>query len=212
MTSCARQSLLLSVMLAMASPALAQSRAEISGGVTWTGGFDAGGTDATLSRGAAGATPLTLFSTSSRVRPAVGASGRVAFFVTPQLAVEGSLEYSRPSLETAFSNDFEQATGTQATIGIASYLFGGSALYHFGGARLVPFVSAGGGWLRQLDQDRVNVVDGPELHAGGGVKYRLSSSFGLRVEAGVSSREKTVSFEDKRRTVPVVSGGVTYRF
>lgn len=198
--------------LMIASPAFAQSRFEIGASATWTGGYDAGGTDATLSRGATGSAPLTLFGTSSQVQPAVGVIARVTFFATPQLALEGSAEYSRPTLETTILDDFEQAIGTQADIAISSFAFGGSVLYHFGAARFVPFASAGAAWMRQIDQDRVNLVTGAELHAGGGVKYRLSRHLALRVDAGVSSREKSIAFEDKRRTVPVIAAGLAYRF
>ena len=63
----------LAAALAVASPAAAQSRFEISGGVTWTGGFDAGGLHAQETRNpSTGTTPLTLFRTSSRVDSAPG--------------------------------------------------------------------------------------------------------------------------------------------
>jgi hypothetical protein len=109
-------------------------------------------------------------------------------------------------------NDFEGATGADATVAISSYLFGGSVRYHFGGGRLGPFVSGGAGVLRQLDGDRATVVTGTELHAGGGVMYRLSPHLALRVDAGVSTRDKSIEFEGKRHTVPVIGGGVTFRF
>jgi hypothetical protein len=202
----------LSLVLAVAAPASAQSRFEIGGGVTWTGGFDAGGVDARETPNPPTGTPLTLFGTSSRVRSAPGAVARVAFYVTPRLAVEGLAAYSRPTLRTTILNDFEGATGTAADAVIVSYLFGGSVLYHFGDARLVPFASGGAGWLRQLDDTQVNVVTGPEVHAGAGVKCRLSQHLHLRVDAGVSSREKSIAFESKRRTLPVVSASLAYRF
>ena len=198
-------------MLAAASPVLAQSRFEIGTAVTWTGGFDAGGLDALETRNpSTGTAPLTLFGTSSRVEGAAGVAVRAAYVISARLAVEGLAEYSRPTLRTTIVDDFEGATGTDATIAISSYLFGGSVRYHFGGARLAPFVSGGAGVLRQLDGDRASVETGTELHAGGGVMYRLSSHLGLRVDAGVSSRDKSIAFEDKRRTILVISGGVTY--
>jgi Outer membrane protein beta-barrel domain len=210
--SAPRVLLVLSVLL-IASPALAQSRFEIGAEATWTGGFDAGGLDALETRNpSTGTTPLTLFGTSSRVKPAPGAAVRGAFYLTPRLAVEGFAEYTRATLQTTIVSDFEAATGTEAENTIASYLFGGSVRYHFGAARLTPFVSAGAGWLRQLDEDRVTVVSGPELHAGGGVTYRLSPHFNLRVDAGVSSREKSIAFEEKRRTLPAVGASLVYRF
>jgi len=205
--------LFLMMLSALPVPARAQSRFEISGGVTWTGGFDAGGLDALETRNpSTGTTPLTLFGTSSSVDAAPGVVARAAFFVTPRLAIEGLADFSRPVLRTTIVDDFEGATGTEADNRINSYLFGGSVLYYFGGARLVPFVSGGAAWLRQLDEDRVTMITGTEVHAGGGVRYRLSHHFSLRVDAGVSSRDKVIAFEDKRRVLPLVGVSLAYRF
>ena len=199
--------------LAVAPSASAQARFEIGASLTWTGGFDAGGVDALETRNpSTGTSPLTLFGTSSRVGSAAGARGHVAFFVTSRVAVEAAFEYSRPVLATAIVGDFENATGTEATNRISSYLAGGSVLYHFGTARLVPFVSGGAAWSRQLDDDRVSEATGTEFHAGGGVKYRLSDHLDVRGEAAVSSRDKSLAFEDKRRTVPIVAAGAAFRF
>jgi hypothetical protein len=210
---CARHGLLGFAIVAIAGPAYAQqSRFEVGAGVTWTGGFDAGGLDALETRPTAGSAPLTLFATDSQVTPAAGVRARAAWFVTRQIAIEGTAEYSRPALETRIGNDFEQATGTLADTTIVSYLFGGSMLYHFGRGRLVPFAFGGAGYLRQLDAESTTAVTGAELHAGGGVTYELSSRFRLSIDAGVSSRDKSIAFEEKRRTLPVVSASLSYRF
>jgi hypothetical protein len=212
-TAAGRWGLFVFAMLAAALPAGAQSRFEVGGAVTWTGGFDAGGLDALETRNpSTGTSPLTLFGTSSSVDGAPGVVVRGAFFVTSRLAVEGLVEYSRPTLRTTILNDFEGAIGTEATNAIASYLFGGSVVYHLGGARLSPFVSGGAGGVRQLDEDRVTMVTATELHAGGGVTYRLSSHVYFRADAGVSLRDKTIAFEEKRRTLPEVCVGLAYRF
>jgi hypothetical protein len=207
-----RSLLCLMTVLAVSRPAAAQSRFEIGGGLSWTRGFGAGGTDARLSRGAAGATDLTLFETSSQVDSAPGVIARAGVFVTSRIAVEGVVEYSRPAFRVTFFNDFEQAAGEGATNTLASYVFGGSMLYHFGAGRLVPFAIGGAGRLRQLDEGAVNLVTGTEVHAGGGVKYRLTRHFGVRAEAMASSRERSMAFDRRRRTLPVVSGAVFCRF
>ncbi len=205
--------LVIAMLLMTAQPVLAQSRFEIGAAATWTGGSDAGSADALEARNpATGSSPLTLFSTSSRQEAAIGAAATAAFFVTARIAVEATVEYSRPVLRTTIANDFEGATGTQADSQLSSYLFGGSFLYHLGARRLVPFVSAGAGRLRQLDEDNVMLVTATELHAGGGVKYRLDRRFGLRAEARVSSRDKSLAFDDGRHTLASVSGGMTWRF
>jgi hypothetical protein len=208
-----KSAVVLAALLAAASPVWAQSRFELGAAVTWSGGFDAGGVDALETRNpGTGSSPLTLFNTSSRQDAAVGAAATVAFFVTPRIAVEANVEYSRPVLRTTISNDFEGARGTEADSQLTSVVFGGSILYHFGGHRLVPFVMAGAGGLRQLDQDNVVLVTGGEVHAGAGVKYRLARHAGVRAEAGVSSRDKSLAFTDGRRTVPRTSVGLVVTF
>jgi hypothetical protein len=200
-------------LLIVARPAVAQSRFELGASVTWTAGFDAGGSDALETRNpATGSSPLTLFDTSSRQESVVGGAATAAFFVTSRLAVEGFAEYGRPTLHVTISNDFEGATGTAAGSRLSSLVFGASVLYHFSAGRLAPFVEGGAGRLRQLDEDAVVLVTSTEVHAGGGMKYRLSRRFSLRAEAVASSRARSVAFDDRRHTVPVVSGGLVFRF
>jgi hypothetical protein len=202
---------LLVVALGLATPAFAQSRLAIGGGVTWTAGIDAGGHDAELSRGGSD-TPLTLFSTSARVRPAAGVTARVTYFLTPRLAVEGAIDYSRPALRVEIGDDFEGAVGDAAAETLSSYLAGGSVLYRLSGARLSPFVLGGAGYLRQLDGEQITLVTGSEWHGGAGVLYDVARHVAFRVYAVVSSRSASLTFDDTRRAVPVVSGSLSYRF
>jgi len=199
-------------LLACAAPAWAQPRVEIGAGGSWTGGVDAGAANAELTR-PAGATPgLTLFGTSAHVDAAAGLIAHAGVFLGSRVAIEGVVEYSRPVLRVTIADDFENAVGTEAVNTLASYLFGGSVLYHFRTGRLAPFALAGAGRLRELDEGAVTLVTGSEVHAGGGVKFRMSSHFGLRADAVMSSRDRSLAFEDKRRTRPVVSAGVFLRF
>ena len=98
---------------------------------------------------------------------------------------------------------------------VTSYLMGGSLLYHFGDGRIVPFVSGGGGYLRQLNENNADLLTGTEIHAGGGVKYWIGTGahrLGLRLEAQASARSKGVAFEQKRRLLPTVVGGISFLF
>lgn len=205
--------LALLALLLVPTPLFAQPRFELSVGVTTTGGFDAGAKSAELTRNpGAATTPLTLFDVHARVETAFGAVAHATLFVTSRLAVEGLVEYSRPTLHATFSSDFEGATGSEASSPLSSFLFGGSLLYYVGGRRLMPFVSGGLAWQRQLDEARVMLVTGAEVHAGGGVTYALTRHVGLRGEGGVSSREHGIAFATTRRILPVASIGVRYRF
>jgi hypothetical protein len=208
---------LLAPSFAVAQPAAGTpGRIEISGGVVWIGGYDAGSRDATeSSNSSTGGAPLTLFRTSSRVRPVTGFEGHAAFYLSSRVAAEGLFQLSKPQVRVKTADDFENAAAAEVVGGISSYVFGGSLVYHFGSGKVVPFVLGGGAYLRLLDEDNAEVVTGNEFHGGGGVKVWFSegpSRLGLRVDAQMSSRSKSAGFEDTRRVLPAVSAGLTYRF
>ncbi len=186
---------------------------EVGGGVVWTGGYDAG--SASASETTAGTAPLTLFVVDGTVKSGPGAVVQIGIHLGRRFSAEGALHYTRPVLQARQSADFESATAATAETVITSYLIGGSLLYHFADGRVVPFVSGGGGYLRQLYEDNADVLTGTELHAGGGLKVWLGSGprrLGLRLEAQASARGKSVAFEQRRRLVPAVAAGITYRF
>lgn len=187
---------------------------EIGAGGVWTGGYDAGSTEATLTRPGS-ATPLTLFAINSQMLSAPGASAHLGLFLSSRVSVEGSFQYSRPILRARVTSDFESAPETDVDGVVVTYLARGSLLYHFGDGRFVPFVSGGGGYLRLLDDENSNLVTGTEIHAGGGLKYWFGTGgrrLGLRFDAGVSSPSKSVAFEQKRRMVPSVGAGIAFQF
>jgi hypothetical protein len=189
---------------------------ELGGGVTWTGGYDAGSATATLTRNpSTGTAPLTFFVVSGRSRPAVGAGVHLGVFLARHVSAEATLQYSRPILRVRVTNDFESAPDTNADQTITSYVLGGSLLYHFGDGRFVPFVSGGGGYLRQVHEAGADVLTASEVHAGGGLRYWLGMGahrFGLRVDAQASARSKSVAFVQKRRFVPTFGAGIAYQF
>ena len=208
----AAASAIAAALLASAS-ASAQSRFEIGIGVTWNGGRDAGGSDALLARNpGTGSSPFVLFNTASRVNAAPGVAATIGVRLTPRVVIEACGEYSRPVLRSTISSDFEGATGTTAESRLTSLVLGGSAVYSARGRRLAPFVFGGGGWSRQLDEDNVMLVTGPELHGGAGVTYRLDRHFAVRGQGGVSVREKSITFDEKWRALAVFSGSLLYRF
>ena len=187
---------------------------EFSGAAAWTGGYDAGDAAALETRNTNTGT-LTLFNVNGDVKSAPGVEARIGFFLTSRVSAEGLFQYTRPVLHADLSDDFEGATGADADETVSSFLFGGSMLYHFGSGRFMPFVLGGAAALRQVHEDSSETVTGLEIHGGGGVKYWFNASsrgFGLRADAVVSSRSKSVGFEEKRRIVPTVTGGFSYVF
>lgn len=189
---------------------------EVSGGVLWSGGYDAGTASANLSRNpTTGTAPLTEFQADSRMLSAPGADVHLGVYFSRRISAEATFQYARPILQAHITSDFESADSVDADETIQSYLIGGSLLYHFGGGRFVPFVAGGAGYLRQLHGGNTEVLSGTEIHVGGGVKYWFGDGahrFGLRVEAQASSRAKAIAFEQKRRLVPTVAAGLSYLF
>ena len=206
----------LAILLCLPVVAAAQG-IEIGASFVTTGGYDAGQQSGfeTPNSTNPNAPPLTLFTTTSSVATAIGVEGRLSVQVSRRVVVEGTFQVTWPSVQTRVADDFENAPSLTAEQRVTSYLGGGSLLYHFGSGRFLPFVAGGASYLRQLYEDNVGVVTGAEIHGGGGVKYWLGSGrhgFGLRAEAQLSVRDKSVGFEDKRQTVPVVAVGLNYRF
>ena len=79
------------------------------------------------------------------------------------------------------------------------------------GQKLRPFVSGGGGYLRQLYDERTLVETGSLVYAGGGVRYWIRGgdgvhrALGLRGDVRAVWRIDGVNFEDKTRVGPTVS-------
>jgi hypothetical protein len=187
---------------------------EIGGGVVWTRGYEAGSAVAEETRPGS-ALPLTLFAVSSRVLDAPGAGAQLGIYLGRRVSAEAAFQYSRPILRASVTSDFEAAPDTDADEKLTTYVVGGSLLYHFATGRFVPFVSGGGGYLRQLHEENSDLLTGTELHAGGGFKYWLGTGthrFGLRVDAQASARSKSVAFEQKRRILPSVAAGLSFQF
>lgn len=182
----------------------------------WTAGYDAGSRSATESpNSTTGGAPLTLFSSSASVLEVGGVGAYAGVYFGPRVSAEASFQFSRPSLRVALGDDFENAAPLEAAGSFSSYVITGSVLYHFGSGRVVPFVSGGGGYVRQLDEDNAAVLTGNEVHGGGGVKIWFGSGvsrLGLRFDAQASARSKSVGFEQKRRILPVLGAGLVYLF
>ena len=192
---------------------------EISGGGAWSPGFDTGSGEAELTRSTQ-TDGFDLFSFAGDVNGFPGAQVRLGFFVTSAISIEGGVRYAKPRLDFRLSGDAESAADETASETLSHYVFDGSVLFHltgasFGGGRGLPFVSAGGGQIRELHEGNELVETGNEFHVTGGVKYWFGTGrrrIGLRGEAGLSSRQKGFDSEEARRTLPLAMGGLTFLF
>ena len=204
---------------------------EAGAGVMWSPGFDLGGETIELTRSGQQTDGFDLFSIDGDVDRFAGAHARVGIYVTRAVSVEGGVRVARPTLSFSLSGDAESAADETAAERVSHYLFDGSLLFHVIGAafadrRGVPFLSAGGGYIRELHEGNELVETGRELHATAGVKYWFGRArrVGVRAVAGLSVRDRGFlssallgagDGEDEaaaRRTVPLVLVGATFLF
>jgi hypothetical protein len=225
--TCVRGVSLALVALALCAPAMAQipgsasrgARLELTGGGVLVGGYELGESTAELTPNS-GSSGFAQFKTDNRVRQVVGVQAKIGFVVSPSVVVEGGLRFARPVYEVRVTGDAESAPDTTIEETLSQYVFDGSVVWNvtraaFAGGRVVPFLSGGAGYLRELHEEDALVEEGLEYHAGGGLKWWLGEGrrrFGVRVEGGISIRDGGFDFTDGQRVVPVVSGSVVYTF
>lgn len=194
---------------------------ELSGGLTYSAGYDLDSISAEETRNTGGATgSFVLFTATSRAKPSLGVQGRLSVFLSPSLSLEGGVQLAHPVLSTKLSDDFESAPDVTATETLTRIIAEGSVVLHmtrlsFAGGKGVPFVLGGGGYLRELHEKNEVVETGHAYHAGAGVhlwfghgKHRV----GLRGDVGVAWRRGGADTADVQRTVPTAGVSLAYLF
>jgi len=204
---------------AAAQPAAADlGRIELSVGASWLGAQKYGSADATETTAAGGTT--TLFKTSTELGSSPAFDARVGVRVAHTLVVEADTSYTRPQLRVTTAADVEGAAGVTAVEQIQQFSVGGGATWYVPTAsRLVPFVTGGGGYLRQLHAGALLVDTGSYYEAGGGVVYVLAAHArgwlkitGLRFDARAMIFSGGVAIDGGRHAAPAVAGSFFVRF
>jgi hypothetical protein len=205
-------------------PALRAHRFTAGGGVVWTGGYDIGGSTAELRGNAVGASapPFVLFHAATRVDAAAGVDARIGYTLTRAIALELGASFARPGLTTRVSQDPEAAATALDAERLSEYVVDVGVVWQVPRVRLIrrgrAFVTAGGGYLRQLYDARTLVETGHVLYAGGGLRYwlrggdRQHRSVGLRTEVRARWRSGGAEFEGRTRLLPVVVAHVFAEF
>ncbi len=206
MRTCAAAVLLVCVA---AVPASAQARGrswELAPGAIWFSGVDLGRSTATLEQPGGG--EFDLFSTETSLDAGFGASASVSFYVSPRVAIEAAFSYARPSMSTRVTDDAEDADSITSEIGLQQYLIEGNVRWYLARSRGAwrPFLRAGGGYLRQLDDSSSHVETGKTLQAGLGVdrafRERATGRLrraGLRLDGRVLARQGGYDVDDSLR-------------
>jgi hypothetical protein len=199
------------------TPSSRPGHVTVAGGLIWAGGYPIGDSTAALRSNATGATPppFTLFRAETSVDSVAGAEVRAGIAITPSFTIEGGFAWSQPSLTVVLSQDVEAAAATLDAERLSQLTIDAGLVWQLPkpvlGGRLRPFVSGGGGYLRQLYEEHTLVETGRIFYAGGGVRYWLRGGDGSRRAVGLRGdvramwRMNGVDFEDKTRVGPTVS-------
>jgi hypothetical protein len=179
-------------------------RVAIAGGIRWIGSIALDGKDATET--AAGGGRVTRFESDSRLEAAPMFEARVGVRLPASLQVEASGSFGTSDLTTRLTSDAEGVP--DATIGerVTHWTIEGALVAHLAswrlGARTVPFLSAGAGYLKQQHEGRTVSETGVLYHAGGGLDIGLSDALGLRADVRAVIRSGGVAFDDSARVAP----------
>lgn len=196
-------------------------RFEVAGGIGFLGGATLGDANANLRSGTSN-DPYRLFTTSSEQMGAKAFDLRAGFDLTPRFGVEARVLFGHPELRTEISSDAESAPSITAVERLDHYLIDGGIIVRFGAFRvkgIQPFVTAGGGYLRQLHEGLTLIETGRLFYAGGGARYMMFArnrgiprAGGLRGDVRVNVLTGGIEFEDRSRLQPSASGSFFLMF
>jgi hypothetical protein len=208
-----------------AATAAAQPRLDVTiSGARWDGyRLDRGRATITGPQTPTGS-PVTLFDTDARIQPGPGAELRLGWRVFRGVYAEATGGLGVNAIEARVSGDIEQAPAIVVSSTLTQITIEGGALVEVAtlrvlGGNLVPFVAGGGGYLRQVHDDRILIETGRTMYGGAGVKWRsaavkprgLVQRLMFRADARFVSRSEGVDVDDERRNYITVSAGVGVR-
>lgn len=157
----------------------------LTGGVRWMGPTaiaDVAATETT-----AGGGSRTIFKTETRLNSSVGGTLSVGVRLSPTFSVEGGASFNPTRLTTSVTDDVEQAPDATASERVTQILAEGGVLVtpfrRRAAARLSPFLIAGLGYVRHLNEGRTLVETGREFYVGAGLYYERASARARRVKS-----------------------------
>jgi hypothetical protein len=205
--------------------AAAQPRLDVTVSGAWWDGYDLGGQRAEITGPQAPTgLPVTLFASDAAIRSGPGAEVRLGWRVFRRIYAEATGGLGVNTIEARVHDDIEQAPAITVTSSLTQVTIEGGALVEvltlrLPAGNLVPFVDGGGGYLRQIHEDRLLIETGRTFYVGGGMKWHSSAiepsglvqRLVLRGDVRFVSRTGGVDIGDERRHYITVSGGVGLR-
>jgi hypothetical protein len=201
--------------------ASAQPRLDVSVSGAWWDGYDLGMRRAAITGPQIPTgSPVTLFDSDVAILAGPGAEVRLGWRVFRGVYAEATGGLGVNDVEARIHGDIEQAPAITVSSTLTQITVEGGGLVEVAtlslpAGRLVPFVTGGGGYLRQVHEGRVLIETGRTIYAGAGLKWRsaaarprgLRQRLLVRGDVRVVSRTAGVDTEDERRTYITVSAG-----
>jgi hypothetical protein len=203
----------------------AQPRLDVTVSGAWWDGYDLGPQSAAITGPQTPTgSPVTLFESDVAIRSGPGAEVRLGWRLFNGVYAEATGGLGMNDIEARVRDDIEQAPAITVSSTLTQVTIEGGVLVDLPAVplpagNLVPFVSGGGGYLRQVHEERVLIETGRTLYVGGGVKWQSASTqpsgfvqrLLVRADARFVSRTGGVDVDDARRHYITVSGGVGIR-
>jgi hypothetical protein len=183
-----------------------------------------GSSTATLTSNNQTGTPYTYFVVDGRRAAAPAFRGRLGYNLTPIFTVEGGIVISRGNVQGDVSGDAEGATAAVLADRMTQYFLDVSVLAHlqhlaFSSGAGVPFLEAGGGYLRQVHEGNLAIDTGQIYHFGGGVTYMFSrrptsklTGLGFRADARIYVPRRGYSFGGSQQVFAGLGGSLLMTF
>ena len=214
----------LGLLLAGASRVGAQDgnrgRIEVSGGVRWIGEMGLGAAAANESTPGGGTRPL--FNSVTTLDGSVGGAAALGVRLSRLLRAELAFAYSPTHISSRVTSDAEGVADVTVREPVTQLTVEGGVLAQPGRwrtRRLQPFLTAGIGYLRQLNDGRTLVQSGQSYYVGGGLYYVRASarpgrlkSTGVRVDLRALILHGGVLPDQSAGAAPAIAAAVFARF
>jgi len=167
-----------------------------------------------------GTPPVTLFRTTTHLDGGVGVSGGFGLRATSTLWAETAVRYRSTRLLTDVTGDIEGAPGTTASERVQHLQVDAGVqwlVHRWHRGRLMPYVSGGAGYVRQLHGAATLATSGWSGYAGGGFLIELPArtggafrSLALRFD-GRAEWLGGVTLDDAAHAGPVLGAAIVLR-
>ncbi len=171
----------------------------------------------------AGGGSRTIFNSKTTLNGSAGGTLLVGVRLSSRFGVEGGASFNPTHLTTRVTDDVEQAPDASASERVTQVLAEGGVLISpwkkRPSSRLSPFVIAGLGYVRHLNEGRTLVETGSELYAGAGLYYERASaresrlkSTGVRLDARATVLRGAIAPDTGGHVAAAITAAVFARF